>query len=133
MKWRIVLEDSEIHAPGLTLRSAKELHAARAAMKEKCKAVALAETPAAVRLVYPITGRGGNAWPSRGEMLCPRPFTRRALFYFLRECGRFALNLTSQDRKQKWEQWKVESRTAEKWARERMRAHGLSVPRKKTH
>jgi hypothetical protein len=133
MKRRIVLEDSEIHTPVLTMRSAKELQAGKAAMKAKCKAVALAETPAAVRLVYPITGRGGNGWPSRREMLCPRPFTRRALFYFLRECGRVALNLTSQDRKEKWKRWNVETLTAEKWARDRMRAHGLPVPRKKTH
>src|ERR1700729_2128742 len=101
MKRRIVLEDEQIHTPGLEMRSGKELHALKAAAKEKYIPNAKAETLAGTEVQYiKIELARSNAWPiyertGRPRIVCNAPHSPRALFYYLRECVRIVLGLTN--------------------------------------
>ncbi len=105
--------------------------AGRMAMRLKCIAVALAETPDNVLWIEPRKALTGRARPEAGGYViaAPRPFTRRSLYIFLHECGHVALGHLERKARRRFKSWEREQQ-AEQFAQDRMRAHGLAVPRK---
>lgn len=96
----------------------------RQEMKERCKAIALANTPASVRRIKIRRSLTGHASFDGEEMSVPRPFTRRALFMFLHECAHITLG--HKGRRHAY----IEEYEAETWAIAKMRETGIPVPAK---
>lgn len=103
-----------------------KLKAGRAEMKRRCIDVALAETPTSVHLIVPRNSLTGTANLQTGVIKAPKPFTRKALYIFLHELAHIVLRHDGKKPRH------VEEYEAERWAHERMRRHGLSVPRQMT-
>lgn len=125
----------------------------RAAMRRRCMAVALAETPDSilyVRIRRDLTGHAVRVsrvarrvhgtvavgertiYPVEGYMIAaPRPVTRRSLYIYLHEIGHVVLGHCDRGAHRRLRAWQRE-RQAERFAHERMRAHGIAVPRKET-
>lgn len=96
--------------------------------KRRFRAVALAETPASVQYIQVRQSlTGWAAWDGK-KMCVPRPITRKALCIFLHECAHIHLGHNGHSGLPRH----VEELQAEKWAFERMRAHGIPVPRTMT-
>ncbi len=103
----------------------EQLQAGRLAMKEKCIAAALAETPEQIKLIRVRRSISGLAYVTRGILEVPRPFTRRALHVFFHEVAHIVLNHIRQKPRH------VEEMEAEQWAHDAMRRHGFAVPRER--
>lgn len=109
------------------MKSQAKMLDGKAAMRERCYAVALANTPQQVRLVKIIRGLNGTAYPN-GTLRAPRPATRKALYIFLHECGHFALGHLPKGSSGKPRH--REEYEAERFAIEKMRLGGIPVPAK---
>ena len=68
----------------------------------------------------------GRHWGKRKLIQALRPVTRKALYIFLHECAHAHLH---RGHRKKVHLMEME---AEKWAHEKMREHGIAVPRKMT-
>lgn len=123
---------------------AETFKAGKERMRQLCIQAALANTPAAVRVVRIRRTLSGRAY-SAAEIAAPRPVTRRALHIFLHECAHVALghvfgptlphggtgpaqaaSMLGIRRKPRH----VEEYEAEQWAFARMRESGIPIPRK---
>lgn len=100
------------------------LFKARRGARERFVAVAIAETPAAICYIVVRRRLGGRAFGDHIE--APRPVTRKALYIYLHEVGHVILgHCDAKCRKPRH----LREYEAEKWAHDRMRAHGIAVPR----
>lgn len=106
---------------------AANLKAAKERMREACVRVALANTPESLRCIRVRRTLSGRAY-SPEWISVPRPFTRRALHIFLHECAHVVLGHVGPKTGRKPRH--VEEYEAERWAFDRMREAGISVPRK---
>lgn len=129
---------------------AAKARAGRAAMRQRCIAVALAETPDTVLWIQRRRSLSGHAQrvsrayffrrdpngdTCRGgervsgyAVASPAPVTRRALYFYLHEIGHIVLgHCDGRDRRLR--AWQREQE-AERFAQVRMRAHGIPVPRR---
>lgn len=130
---------------------AEKLKAGKERMRQLCIQVALASTPATVRVVRIRKTLSGRAY-SAAEIATPRPVTRRALHIFLHECAHVALGHVKTAKTSEFgptlpcggpgpAQAATESRIrrkprhieeyeAEQWAFGRMRESDIPIPRK---
>jgi hypothetical protein len=65
----------------------------------------------------------GRCFLAEKKIQAPRPVTRKALYIFLHECAHAHLHQDAIRERH------VEELEAERWAHERMREHGIAVPR----
>jgi hypothetical protein len=70
----------------------------------------------------------GSAFYTRKHLAAPAPKTRKSLYIFLHECAHAHLHVNAGREKKKH----VREFEAEKWAHEKMREHGIPVPRAMT-
>jgi hypothetical protein len=127
---------------------AEMLKAGKERMRQRCIQAALANTPAAVRVVRIRKTLSGRAY-SAAEIAVPRPVTRRALHIFLHECAHVALGhvkaaqfaptlphggpgpaQAATESRIRRKPRHVEEYEAEQWAFARMRESGIPIPRK---
>ncbi|OGS08239.1 MAG: hypothetical protein A2270_10430 [Elusimicrobia bacterium RIFOXYA12_FULL_51_18] len=127
---------------------AEKLKAGKERMRQLCMQAALANTPAAVRVVRIRRTLSGRAY-SAAEIAAPRPVTRRALAIFLHECAHVALGhvnaaqfaptlphggsgpaQAASEPRIRRKPRHVEEYEAEQWAFARMRESGIPIPRK---
>jgi len=128
-----------------------KLRMAKARMRQACIDVALANTPASVRVIRIRRTLSGRAYNPE-EIAVPRPVTRRALHVFLHECAHVALGHVRGNKAAQFgptlphvgpgsteaapgpkparKPRHVEEYEAERWAFDRMREAGIPVPRK---
>ena len=123
---------------------AETLKAGKERMRQLCIQAALANTPAAVRVVRIRRTLSGRAY-SAAEIAVPRPVTRRSLHIFLHECAHVALGhvfaptlphgglgpgQAASEPRIRRKTRHVEEYEAEQWAFARMRESGIPIPRK---
>ena len=135
----------------MDMDTTEKLRMAKARIRQACIDAALVNTPASVRIIRIRRNLSGRAYNSE-VIAVPRPITRRALHVFLHECAHVALghvgaNKAAQFRptlphvgpgltvaapgpRAKRKPRHVEEYEAERWAFDRMRESGISVPRK---
>lgn len=104
-----------------------ELQAARKAAAERFFAIGMSYVPPGwlVRYRKSLSGRCFYS----GIIEAPKPVTRKALYIFLHECAHAHLHCPKGKSKQPRH---VEEMQAEQWAHEKMREHGIAVPRAMT-
>ncbi|SRR6266566_7328961 len=117
--------DFECSRPGMAIRTGAELQAARKAVAERFMAIVMQYVPEGYTIEY-RKSLSGRHWVKRKLIQAPRPVTRKALYIFLHECAHAHLH---RDHRQKVHIMEME---AEKWTHEKMREHGIAVPRKMT-
>jgi hypothetical protein len=110
----------------MTLRTGAELQEARRAAAERFTAIAMQYVPEGYRVEYRKSLSGSHYGGETKLIQAPRPVTRKSLYIFLHECAHAHLH---RDRRPKAH---VREMEAEKWAHERMREHGVPVPRSMT-
>lgn len=118
-------DDLEWSRLGMTIRTGTELQAARKAAAERFTAIAMRYVPEG----YTVEWRkslSGRHYGGAKLIQAPRPLTRKSLYIFLHECAHAHLH---RDRRPKAH---VREMEAEKWAHEKMREHGIAVPRTMT-
>lgn len=103
-----------------------DLQKARAAAAERFEAIAALYLPEGWTVNY-RKSLSGRCYGSRKHIDAPRPRTRKALYIFLHECAHAHL----EHRRQR-EPRHVQEMQAEQWAHEKMRKHGIPVPREMT-
>jgi hypothetical protein len=108
-------------------RSGAELRAARQAAAQRYTAIALQYVPEGYRVEY-RKSLSGCHWGDKKLIEAPRPVTRKSLYIFLHECGHANLGHSHNGRVPRH----VEEMEAEKWAHQKMREHGVPVPRSMT-
>ena len=135
----------------MDMDTTEKLRAAKARIREACTRAALANTPASVRVIRIRRSLSGRAYNPE-EIAVPRPVTRRALHVFLHECAHVVLGHVGANKaaqfgptlphvgpgsteaapgpRAKRKPRHVEEYEAERWAFDRMRESGISVPRK---
>jgi hypothetical protein len=118
-------DDFEWSRPGMTIRTGAELQAAHRAAAERLQAIAMRYVPEGYTVEY-RKSLSGRHYGQRKLIQAPRPVTRRSLYIFLHECAHAHLH---RGRKPKAH---VREMEAEKWAHEKMREHGVAVPRDMT-
>lgn len=105
----------------------ESLFKARRVARERFAAVAIEETPAAIRYIVTRLRLGGRAFGDHIE--APRPLTRKALYIYLHEIAHVIRgHCDTKCRKPRH----LREYEAEKWAHDKMHAHGIAVPRKMT-
>jgi len=112
-----------IFAPmtGDELKRARQAAAGRfTAIAEQCK-------PKGYTFEYRKSLSGLHYGQSK-RIIAPRPVTRKALYIFLHECAHAHLGHAHNGKKPRH----VEEMEAEKWAHDKMREHGMPVPRSMT-
>jgi hypothetical protein len=119
------MTDFEWSRPGMSIRTGAELQAARKAAAERFMAIAMMYVPEGWTIEY-RKSLSGRCLIKKKIIQAPRPVTRRALYVFLHECGHAHLHLDGRKKRH------VEEMEAEKFAHEKMREHGIAVPRKET-
>src|SRR5262245_55504070 len=119
------MTDFEWSRPGMAIRTGAELQAARKAPADRSMAIAMQYVPEGYTVEY-RKSLSGRHWGKRELIQAPRPVTRKALYIFLHECAHAHLH---RDHRKKVHVMEME---AEKWAHEKMREHGIAVPRKMT-
>jgi hypothetical protein len=103
----------------------KELQAARKSAAERYEAIAALYVPHGWRVVY-RNDLSGRCYFKREIIAAPKPRTRKSLYVFLHECAH--ANLHGDSNKPRH----VEEYEAEKWAHDKMKEHGVPVPRTMT-
>ena len=107
-----------------------QLQQGRIDMANRCKEIALINTPPTVTFVKfrkSLSGRAGiKGTRTEGTIQVPKPFTRKALYIFLHECAHMTLHYQSHKPRH------VEEMEAEQWAHLKMREAGIPVPRAMT-
>jgi hypothetical protein len=120
-------------SPARAMRS-RDLHAARKAAADRFFALGMSYVPSGWTVCYRISLSGQCHYADR-EIHAPKPVTRKSLYIFLHECAHAQLHypiwLESKSRYAKFPKHVVEMQ-AEKWAHEKMREHGIAVPRDMT-
>jgi hypothetical protein len=111
--------------PGMAVRTGADLQAARKAAAERFQAIAMQYVPDGYTVEY-RKSLSGRHYGKRKLIQAPRPVTRKSLYVFLHECADAHLH---RDRKPKAH---VREMEAERWAQEKMREHGIPVPRDMT-
>jgi hypothetical protein len=109
----------------LKLLSGAELQAARKAAAERFETIATQYVPEGYTVEF-RKSLSGRHYRNKKLIQAPRQVTRRSLYVFLHECAHAHLHL---DRRPPVHVMEME---AEKWAHEKMREHGIAVPRKMT-
>lgn len=109
----------------LTPMSGAELRAARQAAAVRFEAIAALYLPSGWTVKY-RKSLTGSCWADGKEIEAPRPATRKSLYVFLHECAHAQLG------HQRNKPSHVEELEAELWAHEKMREHGVPVPRTTT-
>jgi hypothetical protein len=102
-----------------------ELQAARKAAAERFMAIGLQYVPEGWTVKY-RKALSGRAYLTSKRIEAPRPVTRKSLYIFLHECAHAHLHVGSRKKRH------VEEMEAEQWAHEKMREHGIAVPRSMT-
>lgn len=108
-------------------RSPADLQAARRAAAEKFETIAARYVPEGYTVEYRKSLTGVH-YGSKKLIQAPRPRTRKSLYIFLHECAHAQLGHSHNGRMPRH----VEEMQAEKWAHEKMRGHGIAVPRAMT-
>lgn len=105
---------------------AEQARAAKAALAEKCQAIAALYLPEGWTVKY-RNSLSGRCYYEPKRIEAPRPVTRKSLYIFLHECAHAHLHggRTRTPRH-------VEEYEAEQWAHAKMREHGIPVPRAMT-
>jgi hypothetical protein len=111
----------------MTIRTGAELQAARKAAAERFHAIAMQYVPEGYTIKHRKSLSGRHYGKSK-RIEAPRPVTRRSLYIFLHECAHAHLH-SGIGRRPKAH---VREMEAEKWAHEKMREHGIAVPRDMT-
>jgi hypothetical protein len=119
------MTDFEWSRPGMSIRTGAELQAARKAAAERFTAIAMQYVPEGYTIEY-RKSLSGRHYSGKRLIQAPRPVTRKSLYIFLHECAHAHLH---RDRRPKAH---VREMEAEKWAHEKMREHGVPVPRSMT-
>lgn len=116
-------------------RSGADLQAARKAAAERFTAIAMQYVPEGWEVVYRKSLSGYCSYGKR--LSVPRPVTRKSLYIFLHECAHahlhYPLWVAGNETKRKLPLAHVREMEAEKWAHDKMREHGVAVPRSMTH
>jgi hypothetical protein len=124
--WRWALKWSRPR--GMTVKTGTELQALRKQAAERFTAIAMQYVPEGWTVEY-HKSLSGSCWPARKRIQAPRPVTRKSLYIFLHECAHAHLHRDSG----MWGKPRhVIEMEAERWAHERMREHGIAVPRSQT-
>lgn len=103
-----------------------ELNAARKVAAERFEAIAKLYVPPGYAVEYRKSLTGVHFGPPRLLIKAPRPITRKSLYVFLHECAHAHLHVNRHPPVH------VMEMEAEKWAHEKMRQHGIPVPRDMT-
>jgi hypothetical protein len=119
------MTDLERSRPGIRTRTGAELQAARREAGLRYEAIGRMYVPEGYTVSYRKSLTGCCDFKNR-VIWAPRPITRKSLYIFLHECGHAHLH---QGRKKTRH---VEEMEAERWAHEKMREHGVAVPRDMT-
>ena len=99
--------------------------AAKRALAERLTNIALLYVPEGYRIAY-RKSLSGRCDMDKKLIQAPKPITRKALYIFLHECGH--ANLHDGKRLKRH----VEEMQAEQFAHEKMREHGIAIPRAMT-
>jgi hypothetical protein len=102
--------------------------AAKIALAERLTAIGQQYVPPG----WTVTWRknlSGRCYHEEKRLAAPRPVTRNALYIFLHECAHAHLHDDAGGRRKPSH---VKEHEAEQWAHERMREHGIAVPRRMT-
>lgn len=105
--------------------SGSELQAARKTAAERFTAIAMRYVPEGYTIEY-RKSLSGRHFGQRKLIQAPRPVTRKSLYIFLHECAHATLHMDCK------KPVHVKEMEAEKWAHEKMRENGVSVPRSMT-
>jgi hypothetical protein len=109
----------------MTVKTGPELQALRKQAAERFTAIAMQYVPEGYTIEYCKSLSGGHCG-ARKLIVAPRLVTRRSLYVFLHECGHAHLHRDGG----KWGKSRhVIEMEAERWAHEKMREHGVAVPR----
>jgi hypothetical protein len=124
---------------GMKPLNGQELQAARKAAAERFFAIGMSYLPDGWTVQY-RKSLSGRAWYMRDgkvvkEIAAPKPVTRKSLYIFLHECAHAHLHYPIYERSRS--QYRkmpkhVIEHEAEVWAHEKMREHGIAVPRPMT-
>ena len=106
-----------------------DLQAARRAAAERFQAIAARYVPEGWTVSY-RKSLSGCCYTTRKHIDAPRPVTRKSLYIFLNECAHAHLHVKVPGVKAKPSH--VKELEAEQWAHEKMREHGVPVPRAMT-
>jgi hypothetical protein len=107
------------------LKTGAELQALRREAAERFTAIAMQSVPEGWTIEY-HKSLSGWCFFAEKKIQAPRPVTRKALYIFLHECAHAHLHQDAIRERH------VEELEAERWAHERMREHGIAVPRSQT-
>jgi hypothetical protein len=102
-----------------------DLQAARKAAAERFYAIGMACLPEGWTYTF-RKALSGRAFLELKRIEAPKPVTRKALYIWLHECAHAHLHVGSRKTRH------VEEMEAEKWAHEKMREHGVPVPKAMT-
>lgn len=105
--------------------SGADLQAARKAAAERFTAIAMQYVPEGYTVEY-RKSLSGRHFGKRMLIQAPRPVTRKSLYIFLHECAHAHLHRNCKPPVH------VMEMQAEKWAHDKMREHGVAVPRSMT-
>lgn len=111
--------------PKFFLFDPKIARAAKATLATKLEKIAALYLPEGWSFV-PRKSLSGRAFFREKRISAPEPKTRKALYIFLHECAHAHLHSVKRKKRH------VEEMEAEKWAHEKMRKHGIAVPRSMT-
>jgi len=114
----------------MTPLTGQELQAARKAAAERFTAIAMLYVPEGYTIEYRKSLSGRHS-ASAKRISAPRPVTRKSLYIFLHECAHAWLH-SDQKGKRKRLKAHVRELEAERWAHDKMREHGVAVPREMT-
>jgi hypothetical protein len=123
--WRWVLKWSRPGSPGMTVKTRAELQALRKQAAERFTAIAMQHVPEGWTVEYHKPLSGCCRFEQK-LIETPRPVTRKGLYIFLHECGHAHLHRDGGKARH------VMEMEAERWAHDRMREHGIAVPRSQT-
>jgi hypothetical protein len=105
--------------------SAEDLQTARKAAADRFYEVGMSYLPEGWTSEF-RKSLTGMCYPTRKHLSGPRPVTRKSLYIWLHECAHAHLHADKRKKRH------VEEMEAEQWAHEKMREHGIAVPRAMT-
>lgn len=105
-----------------------DLQAARKAASERFYRIGMAYLPEGYTYKFRKSLWGAH-WGERKHIDGPKPLTRKALYIWLHECAHAHLHASPEGKRKTRH---VQEMETEKWAHEKMRFHGVPVPKAMT-
>lgn len=109
----------------MTERPSIDLQKARQEAAERFYAIGMSYVPEGYTTHF-RKALSGRHWGERKHIEGPKPVTRKSLYIWLHECAHAHLHVGSKKKRH------VIEMEAEQWAHEKMREHGIPVPRAMT-